>query len=243
MSKRYWIILLSFIIMHLSLSFVTLPLLLRFGSFESESALLGTAVFITFTIGFFVILALTVTANRDEEFTRNKADIPDTILWSFLGIFMVYIAQIVAGLIQMYVFGIEPGSENTEQLVGFATAVPLLIIVFSVFVPIMEEIVFRKIIFGSLFKRYGFWIAALLSGVIFAIVHMDFKHLLVYLLGGIVLAYLYVKTKRIIVPIIAHVGINSFVMIVQVIFGEQIQNYLDRVENMQVIFYLFGGLF
>lgn len=240
MTKRYWLILVSFLIMQLATSLITVPLLLAFGFSGSTDELFGTSILITFTIGFIVIALITWKAGEDEVFLRNRANTSDTILWSILGIFMAFGAQMIAVFIQMEFLGIEPGSENTQVIVGWATAVPLMIIVVAVFVPVMEEIVFRKVIFGSLYKRYGFWVGALLSGLIFAVVHMDFKHLLVYLTMGIVFAFLYVKTKRIIVPIMAHVGINSFVMLVQVVFGERLQRFLEEVEKMQATI---GGLF
>ncbi|MFA9558489.1 lysostaphin resistance A-like protein [Evansella sp. AB-rgal1] len=239
MTKRYWLILISFIIMQLATS-VTAALLVFFGFSGTFDELIGTTVLITFTLGFFVILFLTLKTEPDLEFSRDKASGSETVLWSILGIFMAFGAQILANFINIYVLGIEPGSENTQDIVGWANAVPLMMIVVAIFVPIMEEIVFRMVIFGSLFKRYGFWIAALLSGLIFAVVHMDFKNLIVYLAMGIVFAFLYVKTKRIIVPIMAHVGINSFVMIVQVVFGEDIQRLIDEMDNIQAII---GGLF
>ncbi len=226
--------------MQVATSVVTLPLLISSGFSGTEEELLGMSILITFSIGFLIIVLLTLKAKPDEHFMRDRADVGTTILWSILGIFMAFAAQYVAALIEMLVFDIDPGSENTQVIVDWANAVPWLIIVVAVFVPVMEEIVFRMVIFGSLFKRFGFWISALLSGFIFAVVHWDFEHLLVYLAMGIVFAYLYAKTKRIIVPIMAHVGINSFVMLIQVVFGEQIQRFIEEYEQLQMII---GGFF
>ena len=242
MTKRYWLILISFIVMQLSTSFITAPLLIYFGYSGTMDELLGLSILITFSIGFIVILLLAITAEPNPAFRDNKATVSETILWVFLGIFMAYGSQILAALIEQNLFGIEPGSENTQTIVDWATAVPLLVIVVSILVPITEEIVFRMVIFGSLYKRFNFWIAALLSAVIFSVVHMDFEHFLVYLAMGLVFSFLYVKTKRIIVPIMAHVGINSFVMLIQVVFGERIQELLDQLENIQTIVYsIIGG--
>ncbi|MBU9713534.1 CPBP family intramembrane glutamic endopeptidase [Evansella tamaricis] len=244
MSRRYWLILLSFIFMHIVGTSATAFLLMAFGFSGTQEELIGYTILISFSIGFVVILLLTLKTEPDKEFTRNRTDAGDTFLWIIAGMFMAYTAQIIAAMIEMHLFGIEPGSENTQRIVGWANAVPLLVIVVGVFVPIMEEIVFRMVIFGSLYKRFGFWIAALSSGLIFAVVHFDFSHLLVYLTMGVVFAYLYVKTRRIIVPIMAHAGINSFVMLVQVMYGEDLQRIIDQLENVQtIVFLLFGGLY
>lgn len=221
--------------MQFATSLVTIPLLLKRGFSGTEDELFGTAIYITFTIGFIVIFLLTITSKPNYSFRENKASVGETVVWSILGIFLAFGAQIAAALFEQMLFGVEPGSENTQTIVNWAKAVPQLIIVVSLFVPIMEEIVFRLIIFGSFYKRFNFWISALLSGLIFSIVHLDFEHLLIYLAMGVVFAYLYVKTKRIIVPIMAHVGINSFVMFVQVIFSDRLGQILEQMENMQAI--------
>ncbi|WP_416148611.1 lysostaphin resistance A-like protein [Salipaludibacillus sp. HK11] len=240
--KKYWFILIAFILTQLSPSVVMLILFENDFS-GSEAELIGMSVFIGFTLGFIVISLIALRIKPDPDFIHNQADIGKTIRWSISGIFLAFAAQYIAGIIEMNLLGIEPGSENTDMIVDMATAVPFMIPVVAVFVPIIEELVFRMVIFGSLFKRFGFWIAAISSGLIFAVVHWDFEHLLVYLAMGIVFAYLYVKTKRIIVPIMAHVGINSFVMLIQVVYGEQLQDLMEQLEELEQTIQAIGGLF
>src|SRR5690625_6728173 len=62
--------------------------------------------------------------------------------------------------------------------------------------PILEEIVFRKVIFGAIYKRTNFFIGAAASSLIFALIHGEPKHLLIYASMGFVFAFVYVKTKR-----------------------------------------------
>lgn len=243
MSKKYWLILIAFILTQLSPVAVML-ILLQTGFSGTDTELQGMSVFIGFTLGFIVISWIAIRTKPDRTFIEGQADLSKTVLWSIAGIFMAFAAQYIAALIEMTILGIEPGSENTEVIVDMATAVPYMIPVVAIFVPIVEEIVFRMVIFGSLFKRFGFWIAAISSGMIFAIVHWDFEHLLVYLAMGIVFAFLYVKTKRIIVPIMAHVGINSFVMLIQVVFGERLQDLIEQMEELeQTVQAIIGGFF
>ncbi|SDO16064.1 CPBP family intramembrane glutamic endopeptidase [Alkalicoccus daliensis] len=243
MNKHYWLILVFFILMQLS-PIGIIPIMFAMGFDGSMEELQGLAISIGFTIGFIIITWIAFRAKPNEALQENKADIPKTVLWSFLGIFLAFAAQYAAAMIETFVFGIEPGSENTEMIVEMANAAPFTILVVAVFGPVVEEIVFRMVIFGALYKRFGFWIAALSSGLMFAVIHFDFTHLLVYLAMGVVFAWLYVKTKRIIVPIIAHVGINSFVMLVQVVFGEQLQDLLEQMEEMeQSVQMILGGWF
>jgi uncharacterized protein len=232
LNKIYWLIIVAFILMQLS-PIVIVPALIAFGFEGGMEQLSGISISIGFTIGFIVITLLAWRAKPNPALSDGRADVPKTILWSVLGIFLAFASQYAAAAVESLVFGIEPGSENTQMIVDMANAAPFVIFVVAVLGPVVEEIVFRMVIFGALFKRFGFWIAALGSGFAFAVIHLDFSHLLVYLAMGVVFAWLYVKTKRIIVPIIAHVGINSFVMLVQVIFGEEIQDLMEQMEELE----------
>ncbi|WP_096438528.1 CPBP family intramembrane glutamic endopeptidase [Alteribacter populi] len=245
MTKRYWLILLAFVLVQLS-PLLFIPLISGMGIAESMDELQGYSILAGFSLGTIIISWLSYRSlKRDGDF-REKSPVGEAALWSFIGIFMAFGAQIVANLIQMNLLGIEPGSENTDQIVNIATAVPLMAIAVAVFAPVMEEIVFRQVIFGSLYRRFGFWIGALGSGFLFAVVHMDFENILVYLIMGITFSYLYLKTKRIIVPIIAHAGINGFVMLVQVVFREEIEKIIELQEqqaiDLQAIITVIGGL-
>ena len=42
---------------------------------------------------------------------------------------------------------------------------PWFLIVISIIGPILEEIVFRKILFGTLYKKFNFFIAAIISSL------------------------------------------------------------------------------
>lgn len=188
---------------------------------------------------FALALIISIYFLRDEIaafFQSDQKNIGNIVLWSVLGSFLVIITQWVAVTIETFVFGIKPGSQNTMDLMNVARQAPIFIVIISVLGPILEELVFRKAIFGSLHKRMNFFFAALLSGVIFAAVHQDFSHLLIYTAMGMVFAFLYVETKRIIVPIIAHMAINTFAVIVQFsVDPEQIEQQLKQLEQLQLI--------
>lgn len=126
--------------------------------------------------------------------------------------------------------GIETESENTQNLVSLIYQVPLVIFVTSVIGPILEEIIFRKIIFGSLYKRFNFFISALISSVIFGLAHGELEHLLLYAAMGFTFAFLYAKTGRILVSIAAHVAMNTLVIIIQVAYREDIEKLLDNAQ-------------
>lgn len=236
MNKRYWLVILTYGLTQVS-AFIGVPLLLILG-FQQEQ-IPGIWSFISFPIGLAIILWLLRPDFRNRQMIRNRSSRGEAVAWSILGVILVFVAQASAAYIEMTVFGIEPGSENTEMIVEVTRAFPAFIIVTSIIGPILEEIVFRMIIFGALYKRFNFWIAALLSSFIFAAVHLDFTHLLVYTAAGFAFAFLYVKTKRILVPIVAHVAINVYVVLVNLVFYDKIMDLQRQLEELQMFI---GGL-
>lgn len=163
----------------------------------------------------------------------EAASFGSIIIWSIVGVFMAFVAQALAASIEIYILGIDPGSENTMEIMDIARSNPLFILIPAIVAPILEEIIFRKIIFGGFYKRMNFFFAALLSALIFGLIHMDPTHLLMYASMGFVFAFLYVKTKRIIVPIIVHAGMNTMVVLAQYSLSpEEIQKMLDQVQTV-----------
>ncbi|WP_226035510.1 CPBP family intramembrane glutamic endopeptidase [Aquibacillus saliphilus] len=234
MPKNYWYVILTYFAMQLS-GVIVAPII-EIINIDPLVAVVSWSMF-----SFIVALLVTMYLLRDEmKQVRGTTNIGSIILWSILGIFLAFTAQIVAILIETFVLNIKPGSQNTMDIMNIARAAPIFIIIVSVIAPILEEIIFRKIIFGSIFKRTNFIIAALASALIFGLVHNDNPHILVYTAMGIVFAYLYVKTKRIIVPIIAHISINTYAVIGQLTLDpEEIDKMLEEFNQLQMI--IIGG--
>ena len=198
----------------------------------AEIATSGWLIFLAMAIGFVITL---IVVFRDKKFFEiwkgKKSGIAGSILWGLLGFLLLLIGQSLAALIEIAI-GIEPGSENTSSLVTIAEVVPLAIFAVVLFGPVLEELLFRRVIFGSLNQRTNFFVATAISALVFALVHMEFVHLLLYFSTGLILAFLYQKTKRIITPIIAHVCLNGYVMLIQLNM-DKIEEFIKQMENLQ----------
>ncbi|WP_275899687.1 CPBP family intramembrane glutamic endopeptidase [Bacillus piscicola] len=195
----------------------------------------------SFVVTLIVIVALLLPERRlDRRPSLPRSSAGHAVKWTILGIFLAFIAQFAASVIESEILGIPPGSENTKEILDMVKMVPVFAVVVAIIGPILEEIVFRKVIFGAFYKRLNFFLSALFSSIIFAVVHFDFTHLLIYAAVGFTFSFLYVKTGRIIVPIIAHVSMNGYAVLVQVLLGDYIQEMQKELEQMQLIL---GGLF
>ncbi|MBB6454866.1 hypothetical protein HNQ94_003355 [Salirhabdus euzebyi] len=232
MPRRYWYVILTYVIGLFS-GILGGPLLLLLGvPRQNITAIWSIIAFSIMTIVILSILKPDMKRNKERS---SKLGVGKIILWTVIGFFLVLFVQYAAALIEMNL-GIEPGSNNTSALMEVARATPLFLIVTAIFAPVLEEIVFRKVIFGSIFKKYNFLIAAIISAIAFGILHQEPDHLLIYTSVGMVFAYLYVKTKTILVPILTHVSINTFVFIIQYnVSPEDLERMREQIEQLQTI--------
>lgn len=236
MKKEYWIILIAYIVMQFS-TLLGVPLITYggtlFGKNPEDMKLFAVTTWIvfSFTITLIITLILLRKEMTNKDLMRNATSGRASVAWAIGGVFLAMTAQIIAANIET-MLGIEMGSENTRDIMMLIQASPIVILISSIIGPILEEIVFRKIIFGSLYKRLNFFLSGLISSVIFAVAHTDFAHILLYTAMGFTFAFLYVKTKRIIVPIFAHTAMNTIVVIIQ-FNQENIENWLKKMEQIQ----------
>jgi len=231
--KRYWWVILTYIIAQLSVLLFA-PLLYILLPLTEIQAIVYWNIF-SFAVALLITLRL-LRKDLTMEKHRDAATSSGIILWSIVGFFLSWVAQVIAVNIEINLLGIDPGSENTAVIMQIAEQAPLFLIIPIIFAPILEELIFRKIIFGTLHKRINFIFAALISSAIFGIIHQEPEHILIYSSMGFVFAYLYVRTKRIIVPIIVHMALNTASVIVQLTFD------VEQLEQIQTQMIIFGGL-
>lgn len=233
--KIYFYLVFIYIVMHISSAFGAVAAFNHFNGIESiteqeaKFRAIAWSLFIANSIAGIVFLLLIVPNKRFfQVFKGKKASIGNAVLWGFIGFFLALGGQMLAAYIEIYLFGIDTVSENTEQLAEIAKVSPIIIISIVLFAPLLEELIFRRVIFGGLYQKTNFIVAALVSGIIFAAVHNEFEHILMYIAPGLVFAYLYYRTKRLLTPIIAHLLMNGFVTIIQLN-----QEKLEQIQNMK----------
>ncbi|BDZ30077.1 type II CAAX endopeptidase family protein [Lactiplantibacillus sp. WILCCON 0030] len=134
-----------------------------------------------------------------------------TILWGLAGTFIVIVGQnAILNLTRL--LGQSTASENTSTLLAVGQKYPFFFLAVLVGAPIMEEIVFRKVIFGFFTPVTGSIGAAVISSLLFSFAHAD-GHLILYAFVGLFFCWLYRHTGRIQTSMIAHVLMNGAVVI------------------------------
>jgi membrane protease YdiL (CAAX protease family) len=126
------------------------------------------------------------------------------------GIVMAIVANGSASLIDALVH-----SRHEQEIVEIFRALhdPAAIAAFAVFAvtfaPLFEETIFRVFFFNLGLRFGGFWLGAIVSGLLFGLAHGDVIAALPLALGGIILCAVYYRTRNAFASMISHAFFNA----------------------------------
>lgn len=182
----------------------------------------SATILLNFFIGIVSLVLLLVLMYRYllENIRAFKKNIWNNLMWTITtGLPILYGLSILGGLIIILVLGEDAaanGSSNQQLFESLQTGGPIIMFIQAViFAPVVEELIFRGIIFRSLYDKNKY-MAHIVSAVAFGFVHIisfledwtQLVYVFMYIFMGLGLSYCYQKKGNIIVPIILH-GINN----------------------------------
>ena len=88
-----------------------------------------------------------------------------------------------------------------------------------VFGPLMEELLFRGLIFRRIEASYGSAAGIILSALLFGLYHGNLSQGVFGCIMGLLLAYAYHKTGRIYIPVLMHMAANAGSFLVSILLG------------------------
>src|SRR3990172_3254512 len=133
---------------------------------------------------------------------RGSWWLPLALLGGALVAIWAYFAVIAA-------LGAEPSSNIPDEAFDSVPLIVLVGILSLALAPVMEETFFRGFLFGGLRGRWGFFFAALSTGFLFALAHIDPLVFIPFTVVGMIFAWGYVYSGSILAGMIAHLLFNS----------------------------------
>lgn len=123
-------------------------------------------------------------------------------------------------------------TNGLAELIGATD--PLANFIFVVLIgPLLEEIVFRKILLDKT-VRFGERNAVILSGIIFGLFHMNLYQFFYATALGMIFAYVYIRSGKLLYTYILHAGINFLGSVVSVFVATAIDtNALEMIQKGQ----------
>jgi membrane protease YdiL (CAAX protease family) len=144
-------------------------------------------------------ITYTHTINYKRKPYSFTLDTYHLIYWTFAS---ASILQAIANLLVKFTLHLH--APDISFAYGYVAA-PAISIIFS---SCNEEIIYRKLLFGYIDKKYGFWIGSIVSSLIFAFSHYNYSAWLGYLTVGLIWCFIYKKINNLGIIIIAHVIMN-----------------------------------
>jgi membrane protease YdiL (CAAX protease family) len=126
------------------------------------------------------------------------------------GVFASYVA-IYTYVLTVHLLGfgfLEPKDQIPEDFLQKDVVVFFLAIGVVIVAPICEELFFRGFMFAGLRRAWGFFPAAVVSGLIFASAHTQLGLIIPFAVVGFILAFLYQRTRSIFVSMGMHFVFN-----------------------------------
>lgn len=98
----------------------------------------------------------------------------------------------------------------TEDIRGRLFSVDIIpgVLLYCIISPVLEEMLFRRVIYDLLYRSAGFAASAVISSLIFAVYHMNMVQGIYAFIMGMLICTLYHRDHRIAVPIFVHTGAN-----------------------------------
>ncbi|SKA27537.1 CAAX protease self-immunity [Enhydrobacter aerosaccus] len=105
------------------------------------------------------------------------------------------------------------GMQAVEELVREPRAFLSSLLLLGLLAPVVEELIFRGLLYGWIAGRWGTIPAWLVSSIAFAIAHYEPAHILLVLPLGLLFGYLRRRTDSLLPSTVAHIVNNSFAVL------------------------------
>ena len=130
--------------------------------------------------------------------------------------------MVIAAVMFFFVsyFGLDTSSPIATLLLSATTNVKILVFAVSVFLaPIIEEIVFRRVVFTFINRLFGVLPALVITSFVFGVLHGGIVQLIPLMILGVVLQILYLKHNSLYPSILLHSLHNFLIMSIFLTLG------------------------
>ncbi len=183
---------------------------------------------------------------QDERQVPRKKIVSPASIGTLFG--MAVWAQFACNLIILLFAALFPGvyenyAELAETLDISVLPAGVIVLIVGIWAPLAEEIAFRAMVFRTLRKGFSFWPAAIFSGIMFGIYHMNWVQGVYATFLGVLLAYIYEKTDSVWGSYLFHLMFNCLSYLISWV-GEAsaLPDTVLGVIMMGMTFLALGGL-
>lgn len=201
--------------------------------FVKFSYLAEMLIYTVITVVFLIIYKLAFRKYVPEQITPLQAAPAFASIIAGVGVSGVsYLWLLVARNFPKLAESIAEMEAGNEMIAGGNTLGLILIVVIAA--PIIEELLFRGIVFRSLRNVVPFFVAAFVSAAMFGAYHMNLSQAVYATFMGMMAAVVYEKTNNLLYPILVHMA-NNAIGVVQSVVPEAGIMIIDIIAVIMII--------
>ena len=129
--------------------------------------------------------------------------------------------------------------DNVMQTIGFGGWAILSTVVAA---PVLEEVLFRGLIFESFGERFGRGAGLLISALLFGLIHGVPVQMVNAFVVGLILGYIYLRTRSLVSVIIIHAVNNAIAYATMAFFGDSGQMTLRELISQSWFYWTLYGI-
>jgi len=206
--------------------------------YQAEIGIISTALIV---LGYSIFFRI-IKKRFAEEIKVKRVGFGGVCTGAIFGVACLFIVSI--GLSALYsVFPELASHSNSQELTEMMESGNLLLSALNVtvFTGIVEEVLFRGLIYNTLKKVAPRKAAIIASAVIFGVAHMNIEQFFYTALLGVLLCLVYDKYDSIIVPIILHATFNGSNYLLGALSFKYDMVYIAMLILSVAVFMIFAG--
>ncbi len=198
--------------------------------FASPYFLLTANAVVMYLIAF-PIFYIMVKKMEHHPIKKRKMPIKQFFGYFFASVALMYIGSYIGTFVNEGIAAIlEIEIENPLDSIILDSPIWLVILVAVVIGPIVEELIFRKLLIERL-DKWGDVFSIVISAVAFGLFHGNFSQFFYATLLGLLLGFVYTRTGNILHTILLHISINFFGSILPMPVMQTLEEYEIMLEN------------
>lgn len=159
----------------------------------------------------------------------NKMNIKDIMYITLFGIGLSVIVLILSGILTKLI----PSYTNVQKQLEYTRNSISQLFIIIILIPIYEEIIFRRVIFGYLKENYNIICAIIIQALVFGIAHGNIVQGIYTFILGVALAFVYMYCNSLWASIILHIIFNLFGILI-------VPNLVSINPIMEYVIIIFG---
>jgi membrane protease YdiL (CAAX protease family) len=182
--------------------------------FSLDQFLLNSAIFVAYAACATGILMSKYDLNLNRALGFKTGPLSELLPVAFLIGFAVVPFMLILQMVCIHLFQTLNIPIESQQSIRALRSIdsPLEVAVFSIMpviqAPLVEETLFRGILFPALRSAMPRWLAFLIPALLFAIVHANLLNMVPLFVFALLLTWQYEKTGNLLCPILTHAGFN-----------------------------------